>query len=407
MPLALFALMISAFGIGTTEFVIAGLLPEIASGLSVSVTTAGLLISGYAMGVVVGGPLVTAAGTRLPRKVMLLILMALFIVGNLLAAVAVNYGMLMVGRVFAAICHGAFFGIASVVAADLVSPEKRSRAISMVFTGLTVANVVGAPLGTWIGQNFGWRATFLMITGIGFFSLAAVAVLVPTQPQSADAGLRRELAVFTRLQVWLAMGTAALSIGALFASFSYIAPLLTQVSGFSSSMLTPLLVLFGIGLVAGNLLGGRYADRAQLPTLYVSIAALAVVLIAFTVTAHFKVPAAITLVLLGGAGFATVPGFMTRVIDKAEGAPTLASAAGASAANLGISVGAYLGGLTIDAGFGYTAPSWVGAGMALAGLGITVVSGVLQAQANRSRHLNPHSAKQPAGLQELAEQETY
>ncbi len=406
MPLALLALMISAFGIGTTEFVIAGLLPEVASGLSVSVTTAGLLISGYAMGVVVGGPLITAAGIRLPRKMMLLMLMALFIVGNLLAAIAGNYGILLIGRVFSAVCHGAFFGIASVVAADLVSPEKRSRAISLVFTGLTIANVAGAPLGTWIGQHFGWRATFWMITGIGVVSLAAIAVLVPALPRPADARLRRELAVFARLQVWLAMGTAALSIGALFASFSYIAPLLNEVTGFSPGMLTPLLVLFGIGLVGGNLLGGRYADRAQLPTLYVSIAALAVVLTAFTVTAQFKVAAAITLMLLGAAGFATVPGFMTRVIDKAEGAPTLAAVAGASAANLGISIGAYLGGLTIDAGFGYISPSVVGAGMALVGLGITVASGVLQARATKSGQPGTPSPEQPSTLPKLAKQET-
>ncbi|MCF6469292.1 MFS transporter [Nonomuraea sp. MG754425] len=383
MPLALFALMISAFGIGTTEFVVSGLLPEIGRDMSVSLSTAGLLISGYALGVVVGGPIATAAGTKLPRKAMLLILMLLFIAGNLLAAVAPGYGMLMAGRILSAVCHGAFFGIASVVAADLVGSAKRSRAISMVFTGLTVANVVGSPLGTWVGQGYGWRATFVMITAIGLVSLAGVAFLVPRQPQAEGASLRRELAVFGRLQVWLAFGTAAMSIGALFAAYSYVAPLMTEVAGFSPGSLTLLLVLFGVGLVIGNLLGGRYADRAQLPTLYVSIGLLTVVLVAFTMTAHARFPAAITLMLLGGAGFATVPGFMTRAIDKADGAPTLASAAAASGANLGISIGAYLGGLTIDAGLGYTSPVWVGAGMAALALVITAASGALESRDRR------------------------
>lgn len=394
MPLALIALMVSAFGIGTTEFVIAGLLPDVAADLSVSVPTAGLLVSGYALGVVIGGPIVTAAGTRVRRKAMLLILIVLFIAGNVLAAVAPGYGVLMVGRVFAAVCHGAFFGIASVVAADLVAPDKRSRAIAWVFTGLTFANVVGAPMGTWIGQDFGWRATFVMITGIGVVSLIGIAILVPAQPAPAEASLKRELAVFGRLQVWLAIGIAAFSIGALFASFSYIAPLLTTVTGFAPESLTLLLVLFGVGLVIGNLLGGRFSDRAQLPTLYVAISLLVVVLVAFTFTAEAKIPAVITLMLLGGAGFATVPGFMTRVIDKAEGAPTLASAAGASGANLGISIGAYLGGLTIDAGFGYTSPSWVGAGMAAIALTIALVSGVLEV---RTRRRTPAGDASPAG----------
>ncbi|MGH3546364.1 MAG: MFS transporter [Mycobacteriales bacterium] len=381
MSRALLALMISAFSIGTTEFVIAGLLPEIALDLSVSLPIAGLLISGYALGVVLGGPVATAAGTRVPRKAMLLILMLFFLTGNLLAAVAPSYWVLMTGRVFAAVCHGAFFGIASVVAADLVGPQKRSRAISLIFTGLTVATVVGAPLGTWIGQDYGWRTTFLVITALGILSLAGIAALVPAQPRSTNASLKRELAAFGRLQVWLSIGIAAMSIGALFAVFSYIAPLMTGITGFSPSALTPLLVLFGIGLVIGNLLGGRYADRAQLPTLYVSIATLLVVLVVFILTAHSKIPAVITLILLGVAGFATVPGFMTRVIDKAVGAPTLAAVAGASGANLGIAAGAYFGGLTIDAGLGYTSPIWVGAAMAAVGLSIALYSGKLDRRA--------------------------
>lgn len=380
MPLALFALMISAFGIGTTEFVVAGLLPEISDDMDVSLTTAGALISGYALGVVFGGPLATAAGTRLPRKQMLVILMLLFIAGNLISAVAPGYGLLMASRILAAVCHGAFFGVAAVVAADLVEDSKRSRAISMVFTGLTVANVVGSPLGTWVGQGFGWRATFVMITAIGLVSLVGVITLVPKQPRPQETSLRRELAEFRSLQVWLAVAIAGLSIGALFAAYSYVAPLMTEVAGFASGSLTMLLVLFGIGLVIGNLLGGRFADRAQIPTLLVTTALLTAVLIAFTFTAHFKIPAVATLMLLGGAGFATVPGFMTRAIDKAKGAPTLASAIASSGANLGISIGAFMGGLTIDAGLGYTSPLWVGAVMAALAFAVTAWSGALDKQ---------------------------
>jgi DHA1 family inner membrane transport protein len=383
MPLALFALMISAFGIGTTEFVVSGLLPEIGDEMGVSLPTAGLLISGYALGVVVGGPIATAAGTRLPRKNMLVILMLLFIAGNLIAAVAETYGLLMTGRIVAAVCHGAFFGVASVVAADLVDESKRSRAISMVFTGLTVANVVGSPLGTWVGQGYGWRATFWMITAFGLVSLLGILFLVPKQPRPAESSLRRELAEFKRLQVWLAVAIAGLSIGALFAGYSYVAPLMTEVAGYSSGSLTGLLVLFGVGLVIGNLLGGRFADRAQVPTLLVTTALLTVVLVAFTFTAHFQIAAAVTLMLLGGAGFATVPGFMTRAIDKAAGAPTLASAIASSGANLGISIGAYAGGLTIGAGLGYTSPLWVGAIMAALAFAVTAWSGALDRQTDR------------------------
>ncbi|WP_116246665.1 MFS transporter [Nocardiopsis sp. FIRDI 009] len=374
MPLAVFALMIASFGIGTTEFVIMGLLPEVADDMSVSLTRAGLLISGYALGVVFGGPLFTAAATRMPRKRMLLILMVLFILGNTLSAVAPAYWILMVGRILAAICHGAFLGIGSVVAADMVAQDKRSRAISLVFTGLTVANVFGAPMGTWIGQSFDWRATFWAIAAIGVISLIGLAVLVPTRRDDGSVRLRDELAVFRRGQVWMALAIAGLSIGALFAAFSYVAPLMTEVAGFSSGMLTPLLMLFGVGLVIGNLLGGRYADRAQVATLLTAQALLFAVLIVFALTARFEVAAVVLLMLLGGAGFATVPGFMTRVIDKARGATTLAAAVASSAANAGIAVGSYLAGTTIDAGYGYTAPLVVGALMAAAAFGVTFAS---------------------------------
>ncbi|RNL84200.1 MFS transporter [Halostreptopolyspora alba] len=377
MPLAVFALMLAAFGIGTTEFVIVGLLPEVADDMSVTLTTAGLLISGYALAVVFGGPLFTAAATRMPRRTMLLILLVLFIIGHVLAALAPTYWLLMTGRVFAAICHGAFLGIGSVVAADMVAPQRRSQAISMVFTGLTVANVFGAPMGTWIGQAIDWRTTFWVIAALGLISLLGLVLLVPAQRDHTPSRLRDELAVFARGQVWLALCTAGLSIGALFAAFSYISPLMTDVAGFSPSMLTPLLMLFGVGLVIGNLLGGRYADRAQVATLLAAQAMLVAVLLVFALTAHHPVVAAATLMLLGGSGFATVPGFMARVLDKAEGATTLASAVASSAANAGIAVGSFLAGTTIDAGFGLTSPLWVGAAMATLAFAVTFASGAI------------------------------
>lgn len=378
MPLALVALTLSTFGIGTTEFVIMGLLSDVADDLSVSVSGAGYLISGYALGVVIGGPLLVSAGIRLPRKAVLLGLMGIFIVGNLLSALSPGYEVLMAGRIVTATCHGSFIGLASVVAADLVEASKKARAVSMVFAGGAIANVVGAPLGTWVGQHFGWRATFWMLVVIGAIGFVGIMVLLPAQRGAQTAGLRQEIAVFRRPQVLIALAMTAFSLGALFTSFTYVAPLLTEVTGYASAAIAPLLVLFGAGLVAGNTIGGRFADRALLPTLGVALAALTLTLALFSATAHNKVLAAITLVLMGAAGFATVPGLMTRVISKAEGAPTLAAVVTVSASNVGIAAGAYLGGLAIDAGYGYTSPNWIGALLAAAALALTILSGALE-----------------------------
>ncbi|MCP9958673.1 MFS transporter [Streptomyces sudanensis] len=378
MPLALVALTLSTFGIGTTEFVIMGLLSDVADDLSISVSGAGYLISGYALGVVIGGPLLVSAGIRLPRKAVLLGLMGIFIAGNLLSALSPGYEVLMAGRIVTATCHGSFIGLASVVAADLVETSKKARAVSMVFAGGAIANVVGAPLGTWVGQHSGWRATFWMLVVIGAIGFVGIMVLLPPQRAAQTTGLRQEIAVFRRPQVLIALAMTAFSLGALFTSFTYVAPMLTEVTGYASTAIAPLLVLFGAGLVAGNTIGGRFADRALLPTLGVALAALTLTLALFSVTAHGKVPAAITLVLMGAAGFATVPGLMTRVISKAEGAPTLAAVVTVSASNIGIAAGAYLGGLTIDAGYGYTSPNWIGALLAAAALALTLLSGALE-----------------------------
>ncbi len=377
MPAALLALAIGAFGIGTTEFVIMGLLPEVATDLGVSIPSAGLLISGYALGVVVGAPLLTAIGSKVSRKTVLLSLMGVFIVGNLVSAVAGTYGVLMTGRIIAALAHGAFFGVGSVVAASLVAKEKQASAIALMFTGLTVANVLGVPGGTALGQAFGWRSTFWAVTVLGVIGLFGILFLVPKQRVSEGPGLRSELAVFRSLQVWLALAMTALGFAGVFASFTYIAPMMTEVAGFSSGAVTWLLVLFGGGLVVGNLLGGKAADRSLMPSLYVILALLAVVLAVFVFTAHAQVPAAVTIALFGAAGFATVAPLQKRVMDKAKGAPALASAANIAAFNLGNAVGAYLGGLTISHGLGYTAPNWVGAALAVTGLAVALTSGLL------------------------------
>ncbi|MGY0068545.1 MFS transporter [Streptomyces sp. QTS137] len=377
MPLALLALAIGAFGIGTTEFVIMGLLPEVADDFGVSVPTAGHLVTGYALGVMLGAPLMTVLGTKISRKRMLMLLMGLFIAGNLLSALAPVFGVMLLGRVISSLAHGAFFGIGSVVAAGLVAPHKKAGAIALMFTGLTVANVVGVPLGTLIGQSIGWRITFGLVAALGVIGLAGIAGLVPDLPAPEGVRLRHELAAFKNVQVLLAMAMTVLGFGGVFAAITYIAPMMTQVAGFADGSVTWLLVLFGLGMVGGNLVGGRYADRALMPLLYVSLGALAVVLALFTLTAHHKVLAAVTIVLIGGLGFATVPPLQKRVLDQAHGAPTLASAVNIGAFNLGNALSAWLGGLVIGAGLGYTAPNWVGAVLAASALVLAFVSALL------------------------------
>ncbi|ATL29044.1 MFS transporter [Streptomyces formicae] len=378
MPLALLALAIGAFGIGTTEFVIMGLLPEVAGDFGVSIPTAGFLVTGYALGVVLGAPLMTVLGTKISRKRMLMLLMGLFIAGNLLSAVAPVFGVMLAGRVVASLAHGAFFGIGSVVAAELVAPEKKAGAIAMMFTGLTVANVVGVPLGTLVGQTLGWRMTFAIVAGLGVLGLAGIAKLVPDLPKPEGVRLRHELAAFRNVQVLLAMAMTVLGFGGVFAAVTYLAPMMTDVAGYADSSVTWLLVLFGLGMVTGNLVGGKFADRALMPLLYISLGALAVVLALFTLTAHNKISAAVTITLIGALGFATVPPLQKRVLDQASGAPTLASAVNIGAFNLGNALSAWLGGIVIAAGLGYTAPNWVGAALAASALALAILSAVLE-----------------------------
>ncbi|MFE1290277.1 MFS transporter [Streptomyces sp. NPDC058751] len=381
MPLALLALAIGAFGIGTTEFVIMGLLPDIAATYGVSIPTAGLLVTGYALGVVLGAPLLTVLGNKVSRKRMLMLLMGLFVLGNILSALAPNFGMMLTGRVITSLAHGSFFGLGSVVAAGLVAPDKKAGAIATMFTGLTVANIVGVPLGTFVGQAVGWRTTFAIVAALGVVGLLGILKLVPAMPRPEGAHLRRELTAFRNPQVLLAMAMTVLGFGGVFAAITYIAPMMTRVAGYSDGAVTWLLVLFGIGMFLGNLLGGRFADRALMPMLYVTLGGLAVVLALFTVFAHDKILAAVAILLVGALGFATVPPLQKRVLDQAHAAPTLASAVNIGAFNLGNALAAWLGGLVISAGFGYTSPNWVGAVLAAAALGLALWSAALERRA--------------------------
>ncbi|MYW08198.1 MFS transporter [Streptomyces sp. SID2563] len=387
MPLALLALAIGAFGIGTTEFVVMGLLPEVAADFQVSIPAAGFLATGYALGVVLGAPLMTALGTKVSRKRMLMILMGLFIVGNVITAAAPVFEVMVVGRVIASLAHGAFFGIGAVVAADLVAPQKKAGAIALMFTGLTVANVVGVPVGTYVGQHAGWRVTFFLVAALGVLGLFGVARLVPEQPRAEGVRLRQEVAAFRNVQVLLAMAMTVLGFGGVFAAITYITPMMTETAGYSASAVTWLLVLFGLGMVGGNLIGGRYADRRPTLMLSVSLGGLALVLALFTLTAHNKVAAAVTLVLIGAFGFATVPPLQKRVLDQAVDAPTLASAMNIGAFNLGNALAAWLGGIVIGAGLGYTAPNWVGAALAASALVVALASSALERRTNAPSRL--------------------
>ena len=352
MPIPLLALAISAFAIGTTEFVIMGLLPEVARDLAVSIPSAGLLVSGYALGVAVGAPLLAAVTSKMPRKLALQLLMGVFIVGNVLCAVASDYSVLMIARVVTSFAHGSFFGIGAVVAASLVPQEKRASAIALMFTGLTLANVLGVPFGTFIGQEFGWRMAFWVVAVLGVVSLAGVAALVPNKHDTGPVGLMHEVRVLKDPQVWMALAMTIVGFGGVFVVFTYIAPILEQVSGFSPRGVTLILVLFGVGLTLGNTMGGKLADRALMPSLMGILLALAVVMAIFTRTSHSQVAAAVTIFVWGIAAFATVPPLQMRVVEKASAAPNLASTLNIGAFNLGNAGGAWLGGLAIGHGHG-------------------------------------------------------
>jgi DHA1 family inner membrane transport protein len=379
MPIALLALTAGAFGIGTTEFVIMGLLLQVSTGLHVSIAAAGLLISGYALGVAVGAPLLTIATRRVPRKTVLLALMAIFTLGNIACALAANYEMLMAARVITSLAHGTFFGVGSVVATGLVPPERRASAIAIMFTGLTAATLLGVPAGAWLGLHYGWRATFWAVALIGVVAFTVLAVFVPRgKADDRPPPLREELAVLGRPQVLLGLAMTVLGFAGLFVVFTYIQPLLTEVTGVSQAAVSPILLVFGGGLAVGNLLGGKLADRSLMPALLGTLMALAVVLGAMQWVIHTPVTAVVFVVLLGIASFATVAPLQLRVLEKASGAgQNLASSLNIAAFNLGNALGAWVGGVVIERGPSLAALGWVAALLTLGGLAIALWSRAL------------------------------
>ncbi|MCT2194745.1 MFS transporter [Paenibacillus sp. p3-SID1389] len=356
-----------------TEFIIMGLLPEVAESLKVSIPLTGLLITGYALGVAFGAPIITIATHRMKRKQLLLFLMILFIAGNLLAALAPNYGVLMIARIVAALTHGSFFGVGSIIAAGLVPKEKRAGAIAIMFTGLTLANILGVPIGTFIGQAYGWRSTFWTITVIGLIALIGIAVLVP-KVEATSSSLKQELGVLRRPAVYVALLMTTFGFGGVFTAFTYISPILTDITKFPTNFISYILVLFGVGITLGNIIGGKLADRKLMPSLLGILVVLAIVLAVFSITDQYKVPALITIFILGIAAFGTVPGLQLHMLNTAKEAPTLASTLNIAAFNLGNALGAYIGGVVIDLQFGggLVAVPWVASIVTVAGILFTL-----------------------------------
>ncbi|MGO8369796.1 MFS transporter [Rhizobium ruizarguesonis] len=374
MPLALLVLALSSFAIGTTEFVIMGLLPEVATDLSVTIPQAGWLVTGYALAVAIGAPVMAVLTAKLKRRTALIALMALFIAGNLLCALASDYWVLMIARVVTALCHGAFFGIGSVVAAGLVAEDRRARAVALMFTGLTLANVLGVPLGTAIGQAYGWRATFGVVTVIGIVTISGLIAILPRDKQQENGSILREIAALRNGGLWLALSTTVFFAASMFALFTYIAPLLRDVTGVSPEGVTWTLFLIGLGLTIGNLVGGKLADWRLGATLAGVFAAIAITSIAFSYTSRFFIPAEITLFLWAMASFAAVPALQVGVVGFGKDAPNLVSTINIGAFNTGNALGAWVGGLVIDAGFDLTRVPLAAALMALIGLGATALT---------------------------------
>ncbi|MEV6741962.1 MFS transporter [Streptomyces sp. NPDC051104] len=375
MPLALLALAVGAFGIGTTEFVMMGLLPNVADDLHTSIPTAGHLVSAYALGVVIGAPLLAAVTARMSRRTVLIGLMALFVLGNALSALAPGYDWLLAARFLSGLPHGAFFGVGAVVATNLVAPERKARSVSLMFMGLTVANIAGVPVATLMGQHLGWRATFLGVSAIGLAAIASLFLLIPHDHTHAPAGgLRGELAALRSLPVWLALGTTVAGFGALFSAYSYVTPMLTDAAGYADSSVTLLLALFGVGATIGNLVGGRLADHSLRGTLFGGLTSLAAVLSLFPLLMSAEWSAALAVTLLGMAAFVTGSPLQLMVMEKASAAPSLASSANQAAFNLANAGGAWIGGLALAAGFGVTSPALAGATLAVLGLGVAGVA---------------------------------
>ncbi|WP_120521743.1 MFS transporter [Arthrobacter celericrescens] len=378
LALAIFALAMGGFAIGTTEFAMMGLLKEIEHGLRISTPEAGNLISAYALGVVVGAPVFAALGARLPRKNLALGLMLFLSVANLTSFIAPDYGTMLLSRFASGLPHGAFFGVAAVIAASLVAPTKRGWAISMVMAGLTVANVIGVPAATWMGQAFGWRLLFVVVGVIGALTTALIWKFVPFEAAHPGASIRRELGALRRGQVWFALLIGIIGFGGFFATYTYIAHTMTFVAGMPEAMVPLVVALYGLGMVAGNILGGRIADKSVMGTIYRVLPAIALALVVYAVAAHWAWSALIMVFVVGGTGSMLVPALQTRLLDASPDAPSLASSLNHSALNVANALGAFLGGVVIAWGWGYVAPALVGAVLAVLGLGVAALSGLLE-----------------------------
>lgn len=382
--LALAALALGGFGIGTTEFATMGVLPEMTRDLGATVPQGGHLVSAYAVGVVVGAPTLAVLGSRLPRKMLLLALVGAVLVGNALSAVAPSFDTLAVARFLSGLPHGAYFGISAVVAASLVPPDRRARAVARVMLGLTVSNIVGVPLATALGQNLGWRSTYWAVAVVSVLALVAISLLVPPVAALEGASPRRELGALRRPQVWLTLLVGAVGFGGFFAVYSYITPTLVEVSGMPTAAVPIALALFGVGMTVGTEVGGRLADRSVMRTLLTGMVATALVLLAFPVTIGTVAGAMVTVFAVGASGALTLPALTTRLMDVAGDAQSLAAAGNHASLNAANALGAYLGGAVIAAGFGWTSPALVGAGLAVVGLGVLGASAALERRTSRT-----------------------
>ena len=379
MPLALFALTLSAFAIGTTEFVIVGLIPTIAEQLNVSLPSAGLLVSLYAMGVAIGAPILTALTGKLPRKWLLVGLMALFTAGNLLAWQAPGYESLIVARILTGLAHGVFFSVGSTIATGLVAKEKAASAIAIMFSGLTVALVTGVPLGTWIGQVFGWRETFLVVSALGVIAMAGSLLLIPNNlPKGAASSIREQLAVLTKKPLLMVYAKTALGYGGAFTAFTFLAPILQQVSGFGANAVSLILLVYGVSVAVGNIWGGKLADKmGPLPALKLMFGGLALILLMLTFTAPHPVLAVFTVLVWGAFAFGNVPGLQVLVVKQAvihtPNAVDVASGLNIAAFNVGIALGSVVGGFVVEH-LGLMHTPWIGALIVLLAYGLTHVS---------------------------------
>jgi DHA1 family inner membrane transport protein len=386
-PPALWALTISGFAIGTTEFVIVGLLPTIANDLHISVSAAGLLVSIYALGVAIGAPVLTALTSKIARKPLMMLLMGLFIAGHIAAAIAPTFFLLLIARFVTGFAHGVFFGVGTTIAASLVAPDKRAGAIAIMFAGLTVAIVTGVPLGTLTGQIWGWQATFIGVAVLGAIGLLSIALLLPSRLQKGHtASLKDQLKLLRNLPLLLVLFMTILGYGGTFVTFTYLSPLLQQVTGVSENMVSVLLLIYGIAIALGNLIGGKIANKRPVNALFWMFALQGIVLLAFSFTVYYTIPAIITLFIMGGLSFATVPALQLYVVQIAErsstGTADVAAALNIAAFNIGIAIGAWIGGKVVISALGLRATPWIGALF----LAVAIVVTIFSSRLNKASH---------------------